>query len=219
MATHARKLTMVAVAIAAILITAFSVRSLTVIGTSVSAQSDHKPVVIPPATTPTPQPPAEPTPKQEKLVPYTGPIENIFFHPLIAYPELAFDNDSLSRGYDDWFVTVPEFRKILDALYKNNYILISINDVFEERTEGGKPMLTPKHLLLPEGKKPLILSIDDLNYYQYMRENGNVYKLILDSEQRIATYSVTPQGRENIKKSLTVSDRSVKSRVPNNWLY
>ncbi|MCL5045206.1 MAG: hypothetical protein M1598_00015, partial [Actinobacteria bacterium] len=149
MATHTRKLTMVAVAIAAILITAFSVRSFTVIGTSVFAQSDHKPVVIPPATTPTPQPPAEPTPKQEKLVHYTGPIENIFFHPLIAYPELAFDNDSLSRGYDDWFVTVPEFRKILDALYKNNYILISINDVFEERTEGGKPMLTPKHLLLP----------------------------------------------------------------------
>lgn len=56
------------------------------------------------------RPPATP---ERDLVPYTGPVEHIFFHPLIAYPELAFDGDPMARGYDDWFVTVQEFHKIL----------------------------------------------------------------------------------------------------------
>lgn len=58
----------------------------------------------------------------------------------------------------------------------------------ERSFDGGK------ELQLPTGKKPLILSIDDLNYYAYMRENGNVYKLILDEQGQIATYSVAPSG-------------------------
>ena len=35
-----------------------------------------------------------------KTVLYEGPVEHIFFHPLIAYPELAFDGDSLIGFFD-----------------------------------------------------------------------------------------------------------------------
>ncbi|MBC8079128.1 MAG: hypothetical protein H7X86_02200 [Gorillibacterium sp.] len=31
-----------------------------------------------------------------QLVPYSGPVEHIFFHPLIAFPELAFDGDRMA---------------------------------------------------------------------------------------------------------------------------
>ncbi len=130
---------------------------------------------------------------QSNFKTYEGPIEHIFFHPLIAYPELAFDHDSLAKGYNDYFVTVNEFRRILNELYQNDYILIDIHSLFEVREDET---IVRKELKLPQGKKPLILSIDDMNYYDYMRENGNVYKLILDEKGNVASYSVAPDGKE-----------------------
>jgi hypothetical protein len=47
---------------------------------------------------------------------------------------------------------------------------------------------------LPPGKKPLVLSIDDLNYYAYMRENGNVDRLVLDGTGRVETESTDSNG-------------------------
>jgi len=143
------------------------------------------------AAVPNQQPDAE-------LVPYEGPVEHIFFHPLIVYPELAFDQDAMAQGYDDWFVTVPEFKQILEALYQKGYILISIDSLVERKVVDGKAVLTARQLLLPKGKKPLILSIDDLNYYEYMRQNGNAHKLVLDEQNKVATYSLTPQGKAEI---------------------
>lgn len=146
-----------------------------------------------------PEPPKpEPWYKEESLEVYRGPVEHIFFHPLIAYPERAFDGDRLSKGYQDWFVTVPEFQKIVEALYENNYMLVDINMLYEEADHEGKTVMQRKELKLPKGKKPLILSVDDLNYYTYMIENGNASKLILDDNRRIATYSLDLQGKEVI---------------------
>jgi len=139
--------------------------------------------------------------KNVHYVQYQGPIEHLFFHPLIAFPELAFDNDYMTKGYDDYFVTVSEFTKIIEALYKNNYILVNIQDIYDPQLIDGNLMIRQKELFLPEGKKPLILSIDDLNYYEYMRENGNVYKLILDPYNRIATYAISPTGEEVISRT------------------
>lgn len=152
---------------------------------------------LPLPQTDTPDPnelPAKNVTQEEHLVPYNGPIEHIFFHPLIAYPELAFDNDYMSKGYNDWFVTVKEFDKILDSLYKKNFILIDIHSIYDEKIVNGKHTFVKKDLLLPENKNPLIISIDDLNYYKYMIQNGNNHKLILDSNGNIATLSVTPEG-------------------------
>ncbi|UFJ42103.1 polysaccharide deacetylase family protein [Brevibacillus humidisoli] len=152
-------------------------------------------------------------PPAVELVPYEGPVEHIFFHPLIAYPELAFDQDAMSKGYDDWFVTVSEFEKVIASLYEKNYILIDIHSLYERQTVEGKQVLQAAQLMLPEGKKPLILSIDDLNYYEYMRQNGNAYKLVLDAQNKIATYSRTPEGHEEIaydNEIIPILDRFVE---------
>lgn len=53
-----------------------------------------------------------------KYVPYDGIVEHLFFHPIIAYPELAFDGDAQANGLDDFMVTVDEFNKILDSVYE-----------------------------------------------------------------------------------------------------
>ncbi|ATW26222.1 tetratricopeptide repeat protein [Candidatus Formimonas warabiya] len=139
-----------------------------------------------------------------QLVPYDGPIPHLFFHPLIVYPELAFDEDNLAQGYEDYFITVHEFNRILDALYKNNYLLIGLDTVFAKSEEKGKPVLVKKKLYLPPGKKPLIISIDDLNYYEYMLKNGNAHKLILDGKGNIAVLSFTPQGEKVISRDLEI---------------
>lgn len=131
----------------------------------------------------------------EQLVAYRGPVEHIFFHPLIAYPERAFDGDRMAKGYNDWFVTVKEFKQIIQSLYEKNYVLIDLRSLYEEKVINGKKQVVTKALQLPKGKKPLILSIDDLNYYDYMLANGNVNKLVLDEHGKIATYSIDARGK------------------------
>jgi hypothetical protein len=133
---------------------------------------------------------------------YKGPVEHIFFHPLIIYPQLAFDGDAMAQGYDDWFVTVPEFKRMLQSLYDKGYMLVDLATV------------TRQDLWLPPGKKPLVLSIDDLNYYQYMRQNGNAYKLILDGDGNVKTYSVSPEGAPVISDDdeiIPIADKFVQA--------
>lgn len=127
------------------------------------------------------------------LVPYEGGVEHIFFHPLMAYPELSFSGPQ-AQGYNDWFITVDEFNRTLEELYRHDFILVHLEDVYEK--VDGK--IKEKTLKLPNGKKPLVISIDDVNYYDYMREEGNVHQLILDNEGHVATYSINPEGEEVI---------------------
>ncbi len=135
---------------------------------------------------------------KEELVEYKGAVKHIFFHPLIIYPEKAFDGDYLSQGYNDWFVTVKEFKKIIESLYQKGYMLVDINYTFDAAEINGRKMLRQKNLMLPKGKKPLIISIDDLNYYEYMIDNGNAHKLIIDDDGIVKTYSKDKNGQSVI---------------------
>ncbi|QGS69440.1 hypothetical protein CV093_17595 [Oceanobacillus sp. 143] len=74
--------------------------------------------------------------KEEKeddvtLFPYEGEVEHIFFHPLMAYPELSFAGPQ-AQGYNDWFITVDEFNRTLEELYKRDFILVHLGDVYEK---------------------------------------------------------------------------------------
>jgi hypothetical protein len=131
---------------------------------------------------------------KEEFIEYKGAINHIFFHPLIIYPEMAFDDDYLSQGYNDWFVTVSEFKRIIESLYQKDYLLVNIHDTFDVTEIDGRKMLRQKNLMLPKGKKPLIISIDDMNYYEYMISNGNAHKLIIDDDGIVKTYSKDKNG-------------------------
>ena len=134
---------------------------------------------------------------------WDGIVEHLFFHPVVAYPELAFDGDSEANGIDDYMVTVDEYDKILQSVYDKGYVLVDINSVWSETTgEDGQPRMVRNTLYIPEGKKPLILSYDDTNYYPYMLENGFTYKLILDEDGKIASWGKDPQGNEVVSRDL-----------------
>jgi hypothetical protein len=117
------------------------------------------PVVTLATTTSAPAPP---------LVPWTGPVEHLFFHTLVIHPKLAFTQESIGQGFRDWFVTVGEFRKILDQLYANGWTLVDIN-----RAARGQARV-------PRGRRPLVISEDDVNYYDNTHADGLGWKLALD---------------------------------------
>ncbi len=121
---------------------------------------------------------AAPTPGR-RLVPFRGPIEHLFFHPLIAKPALAFDGDVYAKRLDSYFVTANEFRAILRSLYAHHFVLVGLDRVREP-------------LLLPEGTKPIVLSVDDLNYYPYMAENGTASRLVLDPKDSVRAWLEEP---------------------------
>lgn len=136
-------------------------------------------------------------------VPWDGIVEHLFFHPVVAYPELAFDGDAQANGIDDYMVTVDEYDKILQSVYDKGYILVDINDVWSETTgEDGQPKMVRNTLYLPEGKKPLILSFDDTNYYPYMLTNGFTYKLIIGDDGKIWSWGLDPAGNEVTSRDL-----------------
>lgn len=136
-------------------------------------------------------------------VAYDGIVEHLFFHPVVAYPELAFDGDSEANGIDDYMVTADEYRKILQSVYDRGYILVDIADVWSETTdEAGNAKMVRNTLYLPEGKKPLILSFDDTNYYEYMLSNGFAWKLIIGEDGKIASWGKDPQGAEVVSRDL-----------------
>ena len=176
----------------------------------------------PPDPEPAPEPEPDPEPVREtyeildpKLMPeggsrdgvayaaYDGIVEHLFFHPVIAYTELAFDGDAQANGLDDFMVTVDEFNRILDNVYEKGYILVDIGDVWSETTgEDGQPKMVRNTLYLPEGKKPLVFSYDDTNYYPYMLENGLTYKLILGEDGKVWSWGLDPQGDEVVSRDL-----------------
>ena len=147
-------------------------------------------------------------------VAYDGVVEHLFFHPVVAYPELAFDGDYKSDGIDDWMVTAGEYLKILQSVYDKGYVLVDIADCWSEQTnEAGETRMVKNILYLPEGKKPLIFSYDDVNYYEYMLENGFTYKLVIGEDGKLWSWGLDPQGNEVLSRDLdavTILDKFVE---------
>ena len=160
-----------------------------------------------PAPTPTPTPDPEEAVRtywsEDQLTQAWGPnqvVEHLFFHPVIAYPEFTFSSavpENRQKGLDDWMLTADEFKKILDELYRRDYILVNMCDVWSEyTTESGESRMQRNTLMLPEGKKPLVLSFDDVNYYEYMLAEGFTSKLVVGEDGQIWAECTDPNTKE-----------------------
>ena len=128
--------------------------------------------------------------KKQALLPMKKTVPHLFFHSLIADPKQAFDGDRKEAGYDDYMVTQQEFERILDALYKNDYVLVRPTDLAKEA--NGKIVETP--VRLPKGKHPLVLSQDDVNYYEYMEGDGFAKNLKVKDGKIVNTMVGKPDG-------------------------
>ncbi len=109
-------------------------------------------------------------------------VTHIFYHSLVVDPERGFaGNDSAAAGFKQWMTTVDEFNKITQAMYDNGYVLVDLHDLVNQTTdEDGTVHFTTNQIMLPEGKKPFVLSLDDLSYYHSYDGRGTASKMILD---------------------------------------
>ena len=124
----------------------------------------------------------------EGLVNYEGDIKHIFFHSLIVYPEMIFkDLTTPMGGYNSGFSEKAELERMLPQLYKRGYVLYDLNECYEKI--DGK--MQRKEILLPPGKQPLILSIDDV---AYAYGDGYASKLIVNEEGKLIYLVKNPQG-------------------------
>lgn len=148
---------------------------------------------------------AEYVQKMSELVIYSDPnvVPHLSFQMLIADPARAFVNEDYGNSYNRNYVTTDEFEKILQQLYDNGYMLVSIYDLVD-RADGTFYAGT---LRLPVGKKPIVLSQVAANYFTYMTDGdgdglpdkdgaGFPYCLALDDNGDFVSKMIDAEGNE-----------------------
>lgn len=93
-------------------------------------------------------------------------IKNLSFQQLIADPQRAFIDATNGSSYKKNHITTTEFTNLLQQLYENNYVLVSLDDIASHDDSGDdSTYFNSKELYLPEGKKPLLITQTQVNYY------------------------------------------------------
>lgn len=147
---------------------------------------------------------------KSKLVLWNDPAQvvTLSFQILIADSTRAYKDSKYASAYNRNFVTIDEFPRILDQLYANNYMLVSLDDIYECQTDSsGITTYTPRDLYLPAGKKPLMITQTQVNYYFYMTDGngdkipdakgaGFASKLIVDENGKFTNTYVDASGKE-----------------------
>ncbi len=145
---------------------------------------------------------------QANMVAWDNPddVLNLSFQLLIADSARAFPDSIYGSSYKNNFITTTEFSKILQQLYNNGYVLVRMSDFFStEYAENGELINISKALYLPEGKKPLILTQTNVNYYNYMTDSdgdlmpdknadGFASKLIIGADGKFTNEMVDSSG-------------------------
>ena len=110
-------------------------------------------------------------------------FNHVFFHSLIADNSLAFDGDYDSKGYNMYMTTTTEFKNMMQSMYDDGYVLVSVHDLAKQvEDENGKVKFVPGEIYLPAGKKPFVLSQDDVNYYDYMDGDGFASRVVIGED-------------------------------------
>lgn len=101
-------------------------------------------------------------------------VYNLSFHQLIADTNRAFPDREYGSSYKKNFITISEFNAILQQLYDNGYVLVSLDDFYaqEFNSSSGRDVFVQKQLMLPAGKKPIMLTQTNTNYYTYMIDSN-----------------------------------------------
>ncbi len=128
-------------------------------------------------------------------------VPHIFFHSLIIDTNRAFDTSKWGEnevaGINAWMTTADEFDKIIQQLYDNGYVLVKMRDlVIETKDNDGTVHFQQNNkLMLPEDKKPIVLSIDDWSYYHSYEGRGYGDKAVLDKHGDVKVHYTDANGK------------------------
>lgn len=135
----------------------------------------------------------------DSMYEYDGDIGHLSFSNLVADTSLAFDNDEYYAVYRDNMITIDEFRGILNTLYESGYMLIDIHELANQTEDSnGDASLTARRPVIPEGRKPFILSIDNLDYSSVRNGDGVATRLAFDADGNVGAVLADADGHESI---------------------
>ncbi len=122
--------------------------------------------------------------EKSTLVPANiGEVTHVFFHTLIVDESKAFDGDYKETGYNQYMTTVDEFRAMLTIFYEKGFVLVNMDQMAAPETQAdGTVKMVPREILLPPGKKPMVISQDDVSYYQYMVGDGFASRIVIGED-------------------------------------
>ncbi|MBE7024658.1 MAG: polysaccharide deacetylase [Ruminococcaceae bacterium] len=110
-------------------------------------------------------------------------VTHVFFHTLIADNAKAFDGEYTEDGYNQYMTTISEFNAMLRIMHERGYVLVNLDDMAKVVTaEDGTTKMEPLEILLPPGKKPMVMSQDDVSYYRYMLGDGFATRLVIGDD-------------------------------------
>ena len=134
--------------------------------------------------------------------PYTVP--HIFYHSLLNSPAKAFNVETLGQGavdgYNAWMVTIDEFDAVTQRLYDAGYVYVRLRDLVTQTTDadGTVHFAANTELKLPEGKKAIVLSVDDCSYYHSYEPAGFPEKLVLDEQGNVKCLYTDAAGNTSV---------------------
>ncbi|HZK29435.1 MAG TPA: hypothetical protein VFD19_04380 [Clostridia bacterium] len=124
-----------------------------------------------------------------RIITWWNPVEQVAIKPIIADAERAFDGDRFSAAADRDLLLAVELERVLEQLYENDYVLV---DSRSPVTADGKLRGIP----CPEGKKPVVLVLEDFYGSWPRSESGMAWCLDVDGEGRIVGVLLESNGVE-----------------------
>lgn len=177
---------------------------------------------------------------RDTLIEFNSPstIPNLSFHVLIADPARAYADKDLGGLYNRNFVTTDEFQRILEQLYKNNYVLVDFDSFVSGNTDlEGNASFFSVPIKLPDGKKPVMITETMVNYFAYMIDgnkdgvadaggDGFASKLVvtasgdikaeyvdINSQTQVGNYDLVPILEDFIKQHPDFSYRGARATL------
>jgi Polysaccharide deacetylase len=137
-------------------------------------------------------------------------ISHVFYHSLVVDPARAFKNDTIGIGFSQYMVTLSEFTAQLDQMYQRGYVLVHPERIAAPGANGAMHYLP---IVLPPGKKPLVLSLDDTSYYDSGTGRGFANKLLLDARGRVTNTYTDATGKtvEGAYDAIPIIDNFVRA--------
>ena len=100
-------------------------------------------------------------------------VPNLSFRTLVADLQKASADPDRGSRYAARHITTDEFTRILNQLYENGYVLVSLYDFAVPVTAAdGSVGVNRTGIRLPEGKKPIILTQEGVNFYSHTEKCG-----------------------------------------------
>lgn len=136
-----------------------------------------------------------------KTVEYRGHVEVLCVRSLIANTESAFGVE-FGKGDTGLYLTASEFNNILESLYARGYVLVDPENMMLATDPG---FILERNLTVPEGKKPLVIIIENLSYDPNAYVCGTCKRLVLNDEKQVCG--------EYVVKSKDGAEESVVNRT------